>query len=66
MEAGSAVARTSSRAARPYAADAAPPRYPHVREDASHSGLLDPRERPRVSARRRSGKQEAAAAKERG
>ena len=41
-KAGSAVARTSSRAARPCAADAAPPRYPHVREEASHSGLLDP------------------------
>ena len=56
MEAGSAVA-TSSRAARPYAADAAPPRYPHIREEASRSGLLDPRERPRALARRRGGKQ---------
>ena len=66
MEADSAVARSSSRAARPYAADAAPPRYPHVREEASRSGLLDPRERPRASARRRGGKQEGAATKERG
>ena len=66
MEAGSAVARSTSRAARPCAADAAPPRYPHVREDALHSGLLDLRERPRASARRRGGKQEGAAAKERG
>ena len=33
METGSAVARTSSRAARPCAADAAPPKYPDVRED---------------------------------
>ena len=48
MEAGSAVARTSSRAARPCAADAAPPRYPHVREEASRSGLLGPRRRPRA------------------
>ena len=66
MEAGNLVARTSSRAARPYAADAAPTRYPHVQEEASRSGLLDPRERPRASARRRGGKQKAAAAKERG
>ena len=64
MEAGSAVARTSSRAAHPCAADAAPPTYPHVREEVSRSGLLDPRERPRASARRRGGKQEGAAAKE--
>ena len=48
MEAGSAVARISSRAARPYATDAAPPRYPHVREEASRSGLLDPQRRPRA------------------
>ena len=66
MEASSAVARTSSRAARPCAADAAPPRDPYVREEASRSGLLDPRERPWASARRRGGKQEQAAAKERG
>ena len=39
MEAGSAVARSSSRAARPCAVDAAPPRYPHVREEAPRSGL---------------------------
>ena len=61
MEAGSAVARTSSHAARPCAADAAPPRdaappkYPHVREEASRYGLLDPRRRPRAWARRRGG-----------
>ena len=48
MEAGSAVARTSSRAARPCAADTAPPRYPHIREEASRSGLLGPRGRPRA------------------
>ena len=66
MEAGSAVARTFSRAARPCAADAAPPRYPHARKKASSSGLLDPRERPRAWACRRGGKQEGAAAKERG
>ena len=48
MEAGSAVARTSSRAARHCAADAAPPRYPHVREEASRFGLLGPRGRPRA------------------
>ena len=65
MEAGSAVARTSSRAARPCAADAAPPRYLHIREEASRSELLDPREQPRASARRSGGKQEGAAAKER-
>src|SRR6185503_13036513 len=52
MEAGSAVARTSSRAARPCAVDAAPPRYPHIREEASRSGLFDPRRRPRAWARR--------------
>ena len=66
MEASSTVAGSSSRAARPCAADAAPPRYPHVREEASRSGLLDPRERPRASTRRRGGKQEGVAAKERG
>ena len=55
MEVGSAVTRTSSRAARPYAADAAPPRYPHVREEALRSGLLGPRRRPRAWARRRGG-----------
>ena len=55
MEVGSAVARTSSRAARPCAADAAPLRYPHVREEASRSGLLGPRRRPRAWARRRGG-----------
>ena len=58
MEVGSAVARSSSRATRPCAADAAPPRYPHVREEASRSGQLDPRERPRAWARRRGSKQE--------
>ena len=51
MEAGSAVMRTTSRTARPCAAGAAPPRSPHVREEASHSGLLDLRERPRADAR---------------
>ena len=66
MAAGNAVARTSSRAARPCAADTAPPRYPHIREEASHSGQLDPRERPRASGRRRGSKQEGAAAKKRG
>ena len=50
MEAGSAVARTTSRTARPCAAGAATPRSPHVREEASHSRLLDPRERPREGA----------------
>ena len=45
MEAGSAVARSSSRATRPCGADATPPRYPHIWEEASRSGLLDPRER---------------------
>ena len=48
MEAGSAVARTSSRAVRPCATDAAPPRYPHIWEEASRSGLLGPRRRPRA------------------
>ena len=48
IEAVSAVARTSSRAARPCVADAAPPRYPHVWEEASQSGLLGPRGRPRA------------------
>ena len=66
MEVGSAVARCSSRAARPCAANAAPPKYPHVREEVSRSGLLDPQERPRTSACRRGGKQEEAVAKERG
>ena len=51
MEASSAVTRTTSRTARPCAAGAAPPRSPHVQEEASHSGLLDPRERPRADAR---------------
>ena len=36
--------------ARPCAASAAPPQSPHVREEASHSGLLDPRERTRANA----------------
>ena len=53
MQAGSAVARTSSCAARPCATDAAPLRYPHIREEASRSGLLGPRRRPRAWARRR-------------
>ena len=48
IEADSVVARTSSRTDRPCAADVAPPRYPHVQEEASHSGLLDPQERPRA------------------
>ena len=48
METGSAVARTSSRAACSCAADAAPPRYPQVQEEASRSGLLGPRRRPRA------------------
>ena len=47
MEAGSAVARSSSRVARPCAADAAPPRYPHIREEVSRSRLQGPRGRPR-------------------
>ena len=51
MESGSAVARTTSRMARPRAASAAPPRSPHVREEASLSGLLDPQERTRLDAR---------------
>jgi hypothetical protein len=55
MDAGRAVARTSSRGARPCAVDAAPPRYPHVREEASCFELLDPRERPRVWAQERGG-----------
>jgi hypothetical protein len=48
MEAGSAVARISSRTVRPCAAGAVPQRYTHVREEALHFGLLDPQERPRV------------------
>ena len=66
MEAGNAVARTFSRAAHPCVVDTARPRYPHVREEVSRSGQLDPRERPRASGRRRGSKQEGAAAKERG
>ena len=65
MEAGSAVARTTSRTARPCAAGAAPPRSPHVREEASHSGLLDPREQLGLDARER-GRRPAKGARVRG
>ena len=43
--------------AHPCVAGATSPSYPHVREEVLHSGLLDPRERPRASARRRGGSQ---------